>query len=361
MTDTIAGFFAPWLMYGLILALHCALPARKVAGYVLHERTLEPLKYRLNGLPVMILMVCLWAMTAYLKLLPPNWLYVHRWPGLAGACTLGLFFSFAIVLPAPRTGKGFLTELYLGRLKNPQFFNGRVDAKMFLYCAGATVLALNLLAFLSHHLMTFGAGSSPGVVLYACLFLWFVIDYMVFERVHLYTYDLFAESVGFKLGWGCLTFYPYVYAVGLWATAGLPDPHTPAWLLAVYSCVFFAGWIFARGANMQKYLFKTSPGAAFLGIFRPKTVTDGTQALLCGGFWGISRHVNYLGEILMAAGLTLALGWPGVWIVWLYPVYYVVLLVPRERADERRCAAKYGQLWHEYVRRVPKRIIPGVY
>lgn len=63
----------------------------------------------------------------------------------------------------------------------------------------------------------------------------------------------------------------------------------------------------------------------------------------------------------MAAGLTLVLGWPGLWVVWLYPVYYLVLLIPRERADERRCAAKYGALWAEYVRRVPRRIVPGLY
>jgi delta14-sterol reductase len=71
--------------------------------------------------------------------------------------------------------------------------------------------------------------------------------------------------------------------------------------------------------------------------------------------------VNYLGEILMAMGLTLVLGYPGRWIIWLYPLYYVVLLVPRERADERRCAAKYGDLWPEYVRLVPRRIVPWLY
>jgi delta14-sterol reductase len=75
----------------------------------------------------------------------------------------------------------------------------------------------------------------------------------------------------------------------------------------------------------------------------------------------VSRHVNYLGEILMATGLTLALGHPGVWEVWLYPLYYVALLVSRERADERRCAAKYGELWAEYTRHVPRRIIPWIY
>ena len=60
-------------------------------------------------------------------------------------------------------------------------------------------------------------------------------------------------------------------------------------------------------------------------------------------------------------GLTLCLGRPEAWAAWLYPLYYVALLFPRERSDDRRCAAKYGALWDEYRRRVPKRIIPGIY
>ena len=58
-----------------------------------------------------------------------------------------------------------------------------------------------------------------GYVLYVVLFSWFVCDYLVFERVHLYTYDFFAERLGFKLVWGCLCLYPYFYMVGLWSVA----------------------------------------------------------------------------------------------------------------------------------------------
>ena len=363
MSDFIIGFFASWLIYALLLALHIMLPARKVTGYVRDPSRGQPLSYRLNGPFVLAVAVGLWVLAGRSGLLSWDWLYHHRWSGLAGSCALGLVFSFAVVLPAGRSGRSLLSDLYLGRRENPQYFQGRVDAKVFLYLAGATMLTLNLLSFLAHHLLTFGMGGTynPGVVLYCCLFFWFVIDYIVFEQVHLYTYDFVAENVGFKLGWGCLTFYPYFYAVGLWATVERPNPHTPGWLLILFTCIFFAGWTLSRGANLQKYFFKTRPGRAFLGILKPGTVTDGTNSLLGSGFWGVSRHVNYLGEMLMAIGLTLALGRPTVWIVWLYPLYYVGLLISRERADERRCAAKYGALWEEYVRRVPKRIIPGLY
>lgn len=356
----LVGFCTPWIVYALVLALHLVLPAQRVRGYV-RGADGAPLAYRLNGVPVLIVTVALWATACAQGLLPWDFLWVHRWGALAGAVTLGLVFSLAIVLAAPSTGRGFLAEFYLGRLENPRVLGDRVDLKMFLYLVGATMLELNLLSFAAHHVLGNPLSPSPGVLLYTAMLSWFVLDYLFFERVHLYTYDLFAERVGFKLGWGCLAFYPFFYAVGLWTTAPLPDPGRPTWWSALSVLVFFAGWCLARGANLQKFFFKLDPHHRFLGLFAPGVVEDGTHRLLCSGFWGISRHVNYLGEILMATGLALVLGWPGEIGPWLYPLYYVVLLFPRERDDHRRCAAKYGALWDEYCRRVPRRIVPGLY
>lgn len=361
LIEHLAAFFTPWLICALILALHLGLPARHVAGYVRDPVTGAPLRYRLNGLLVLLVTVGIWAALAASGAIAWDLLWRWRWEGLAGACTLGLIFTLVIVLRAPSTGRGLLAELWLGRLENPQALGGRVDAKMFLYLFGATLLELNLLSFAAHHWIAYAPAPSPGVALHAALFSWFVVDYLVFERVHLYTYDLFAERVGFKLGWGCLVFYPYFYAVGLWGTADLPNPDPAPALLILAALTFFAGWALSRGANLQKFTFKVAPDRAFLGVFRPRTVSDGQRTLLCSGFWAVSRHVNYLGEILMGVGLALALGHPGSPWPWLYPLYYVALLLPRERADDKLCAAKYGPLWDEYRQRVPHRIIPWVY
>jgi delta14-sterol reductase len=192
------------------------------------------------------------------------------------------------------------------------------------------------------------------------LIIYFVLDYLIFEEVHLFTYDLFAERIGFKLGWGCIVFYPYFYSIFLWATVDLPDPQTPVWLLAIYVLIFFVGWILARGANMQKYFFKRNPEKVFLGIV-PEAITNGNKTLLVNGFWGISRHINYLGEILMATGIILCTGYPTLIWPWLYPLYYVVLLFFRQRDDNKRCSLKYGELWKTYVKKVPYRIIPYIY
>jgi delta14-sterol reductase len=356
----IEGILATVAIYALVFALHVVLPARKVTGYVVGEDG-EKLRYRLNGLRTLAVTLLLYYGLSHFGIIAPTWLWDHRVGALVGACAMGLVFTFAIVLGAPRTGKSLLAEIYLGRRENPQLLGGLVDAKMWLYLVGAVMLELNLLSFAAHQAEVNGGTTAPTVVVYSALFTFFVCEYLFFEEVHLYTYDFFAERVGFKLGWGCFTFYPFFYCVGLWSAARFPDPHAPTWLLALAVVVFFTGWASSRGANLQKFSFKTRPQAKAFGLLAPETLSDGEHTLLVSGFWGVSRHVNYLGEILMATGLTLALGRPGDPWPWLYPLYYVALLVPRERDDDRRCAAKYGALWDAYKKRVPWRIVPFVY
>jgi len=364
LASPIAGFVAPFVIYAFIFLCHLLLPARVVDGYVVDPVTGRPRRYRLNGLLVLTVTLAAYVALTLPTGIHPDWLYQQRWPVLAGACTLGVLYTAMLVLPAPSGGRPWLVEVFLGRIDNLSYPR-HVDVKMFLYLVGAVMLALNTLSFTCHHFDRYGAAANPGVFLHALLLGFFVVDYLLFERVHLYTYDIFAERLGFKLAWGCLAFYPFFYAVGLWATVDRPVPELirvvgDFWLYAA-AALFFTGWIFARGANLQKYGFKRDPGRPFLGFWPQVAVSDGKHSLLCSGFWGLSRHVNYLGEILMALGLAGALGyfttpWP-----WLYPLYYLLLLIPRERDDARRCEDKYGPLWDTYRKRVPYRIVPWVY
>jgi protein-S-isoprenylcysteine O-methyltransferase Ste14 len=358
--ENVAGFFAPILIYLVIFVLNATLPGRWVVGYATKPNSDEKLRYRLNGLPVLFTVVLSWVLLCWYGLLPWDWLYQYRLYGLAGAISFGLIFSLAIVLPNPAIKSSFFADFYLGRLENPQIGGGRIDAKMWLYLVGAIMLGLNALSFTAHHYMLYGAQASQGIFVCAGLLTFFLIDYLTFEEVHLYTYDLFAERVGFKLGWGCIAFYPYFYSIPLWSTVALPPVTVSNPLLALYALIFFSGWGLSRGANLQKYFFKKDPTQMFLGI-KPETITDGKRTLLVNGFWGLSRHINYLGEILMATGIVLCVGhsllvWP-----WLYPLYYVALLFPRQMDDDKRCSTKYGSLWDEYLKRVPYRIIPFVY
>ncbi len=350
------GLLYVLVIYAVVLGLHLVVPGHWVDGYVIDPKTNKPLRYHLNGLRVFFLTIAAWAALCWFGVLPWDAFYVHRWEMFASACGLGLVFSAALVFPAPKV-KNVFADFYLGRLDNPQALNGRLDAKMWLYLIGAIMLALNLYSFTAAHVLMHRDDPSPGVFVSVGLFSFFLIEYLNFEEVHLYTYDFMAEKVGFKLGWGCLTFYPFFYAVGLWSQADKPNPHSSVAWLILCGVIFFTGWSFARGANLQKFHFKRDPTRKFLGI-TPEALEG---RVLVNGFWGLSRHINYLGELLMASGITLALGFPGSWEPWLYPLYYVVLLFPRQHFDDLRCAAKYGPLWDAYVKRVPYKIIPFIY
>ncbi len=354
------GFFAPLLIYALIFILAIAQPGRWVTGYVTKSNSSQKLRYRLNGLPVFFIMVAIWLLLGYKNIVRWDWLYLHRWQSLTGAAIFGLIFSLAIVLLNTPVKKSFLADLYFGRLDNPQLWNGRIDAKMWLYLVGAVMLELNALSFCAHHYLLYGLQGSTNIMVGTGLLSFFLIDYLTFEEVHLYTYDFFAERVGFKLGWGCVAFYPFFYAIPFWSTVDLPGANSsPGWLL-FSAIVFFIGWGLSRGANLQKYHFKKDPNKTFLGI-APKTITDDNNALLVNGFWGLTRHINYLGEILMATGLVLSTGYPQLIWPWLYPLYYVLLLFPRQADDDKRCALKYGTLWMAYKKKVPRKIIPYIY
>lgn len=358
--EKIEGFLAPALIYALIFILNLALPGRWVTGYVTKPGSIGKLQYRLNGILVLCTLILFWWLSGYFNIIPWDWLYIYRWYTLVGAITLGIIFTLFMVLPYPPVKRSLLTDIYLGRLENPRLWSGRIDAKMWLYLVGAVMLELNVLSFLAHHQKLYGIEASPGIYLCAALLTFFVVDYLTFEEVHLYTYDIFAERVGFKLGWGCLAFYPFFYAIALWSTIALPNPHTPHWLLIINAMLFFGGWILSRGANLQKFFFKKNPAKPFLGM-EPEAITDGNKSLLVNGFWGLSRHINYLGEILMAIGIVLSTGYPKLIWPWLYPLYYIALLFPRQWDDDKRCARKYGELWNTYLKRVPYKIIPYVY
>jgi delta14-sterol reductase len=358
--EKLLGFLTPALIYLSIFILNALLPGRWVMGYVTRGNSTEKLRYRLNGLLVLFSVILSWIVFCHFGLLTWDWLYEYRWYGLAGGITFGLIFSFVLVLPHPPVKNSFLADFYLGRLENPQLWNGRIDAKMWLYLVGAIMLEINVLSFAAHHYIVYGAQGSPGVYLAAALLSFFVIDYLTFEEVHLYTYDFLAEKVGFKLGWGCIAFYPFFYVIPLWISVDLPNPHTPGYLLVIYGLLFFFSWGLSRGANLQKYFFKKDPKRVFLGI-TPGTISDGNNTLLVSGFWGLSRHINYLGEIGMAVAIVLCAGHPSIFWPWLYPIYYVALLFPRQIADDKRCALKYGILWEQYMEKVPYRIIPYIY
>ena len=353
------GLITPLIAYAIITLLHVIIPIKRTKGYVKNEVTGNVMNYRINGKFVLVASILIWFALGYFHIVPYGWLYETRWFGLIGAVAIGLTYSFYIVLKHPSTGKSFLADFWYGRVKDAQIKDGLIDAKMWFYLIGAVMLQLNVLSFAAYHIMNVDH-INFGFLLGCAMITWFCFDYLIFEKIHLWTYDFIAERVGFKLGFGCLAFYPYFYSVSLWFTAHLPSPGHPAWVTVLFGALFLCGWVLTRGANLQKYVFKIAPDKKFLWI-TPEVLSDGRLSLLANGYWGASRHINYLGEIIQAIAVALASGYAGIWMVWLYPAYYIGLMFSRQADDDKVCRAKYGELWDEYTKKVKYKIIPFIY
>ena len=355
----ILGLITPLIVYAIITFLHIIIPAKRVKGYVKNETTGEVMNYRINGKWVLLASIIIWFLLGHFSLVPYVWFYETRWLGFIGAVVIGLVYSFLVVIKYPAGTKSFFADFWFGRAKDIQVKDGFIDTKLWLYLIGAVMLQLNVLSFASYHILNV-ENINAGFLIGCAMLTWFCFDYLIFEKIHLWTYDFIAERIGFKLGFGCLAFYPYFYSVSLWFTAHLPNPGYTTGCLILFCVFFLLGWGFTRGANMQKYFFKTEPGRKFLWI-QPEVVSDGRLSLLANGFWGVSRHVNYLGEIIQAIAVALVSGYFGVWMVWLYPAYYIALMLSRQADDDKVCKAKYGELWDEYTSKVKYKIIPFIY
>ena len=360
--QVVLALLTPLLVFAGLLVLHLVIPAWKVPGYIRDDTSSEIVQYRLNGIVVFLIALAVWWFDPFE--VGRDWLWRAFLWSLVSGTVLSIVLTLYFVLKEPPDEQNIGLSLWTGRRLNVVLFN-RLEIKMYLYIVGGTVLALNALSGAALHFDLHGAEFNPGVFLYAGMWVFFAFDYYCFERVQLYTYDLIHEKLGFKLLWGCFVVYPYLYLIPLLGLVHLPAPElseTAATATIVISAlVFLIGWVISRGSNLQKYVFKRWPEKRFLGVIQPKALVNGELKILCSGFWGISRHPNYLGEILMALAMALCFGhFANPW-AWSYFVFIVVLFVNRQRDDDRLCASKYGVAWEEYTSQTPYRIIPRVY
>ena len=265
---------------------------------------------------------------------------------LAFALSAWLYWRGTRGVDAPVSAwRGF----FFGRDSNPQWMG--VDLKLFSYRPSLIALALFNVSFAVVQYRTYG-GLSLAMMLYQAFTLAYVVNYFGFEHGMVHTWDIVSERFGWMLVWGNLVLVPFFYSIAGWTLIHAKDDLTPAAALGLVLLYLFGFWLF-RSANGQKHRFRQNPQALIWG--RRAEALDGR--LLVSGLWGIGRHLNYTGEICIYAAFVLTTGFES-WIPYLLPAWLVGLLVHRSRRDERRCRAKYGELWDRYSERARFSMFP---
>jgi steroid 5-alpha reductase family enzyme len=186
-----------------------------------------------------------------------------------------------------------------------------------------------------------------------------VADYFLHEEAILSTLDIKHENFGWMLCWGDLVWVPFTYSIQAVYLVGHAHDLPPWGTLGILA-LNLAGYYLFRASNIQKHRFGRDPEARIWGRKPAFILTARGTRLLTSGWWGVARHTNYLGDLMMGLAWCLPCLFENL-IPYFYIIYFTALLVHRERRDDALCHARYGKDWETYRRKVRWRILPGVY
>lgn len=352
-------YFAGWLVLQVILQL--VAPGKLVQG--MQQIDGRRLMYRINGWSAFWISMATLVALFWTKVLPLTAIY-DELGGLISTATL-----FAVLFAIFLYGYGFwspheerrsgnvIYDFFLGSSLNPRF--GSFDLKMFFESRiGMGTWGAFIVGLIAAQYGKLGTVTTP-MILVCALQMIYVAEFFYFESAMLSTWDILSENYGFMLVHAFLVWMPFNFSL---QAQFLVTRNTalPIWAVVGIAVMFLAGYYVFRSSNLQKYRFRRDPTALIWG--KPPTYlkTARGSLLLTSGWWGKARHANYLGDLTMALAMCLPCGFGHV-VPFFYFIYFAPLLLDRERRDHNSCKAKYGADWEEYCRRVPYRIVPGVY
>ncbi|KAJ5246162.1 Delta(14)-sterol reductase [Penicillium chermesinum] len=278
-------------------------------------------------------------------------------------------FGYRELAPGGHTGNP-LYDFFIGRELNPRvrlpipFLSEEsrtLDIKVFMEMRPGLLgwIILNL-SNVAHQYRTYGY-VTDSIVLATTFQSLYVLDALYMEPAIMTTMDVIMDGFGFMLSFGDVVWVPHTYNLQ------------------------------TRYLSMYPHQLGSSGIALVLGVTAHiKFIeTKSGSKLMTSGWWGMARHINYLGDWIMSwayclptgiAGFAIvqsinpatgklenqavqtpeARGW-GMLITYFYMVYFAVLLIHREMRDEEKCKKKYGADWDRYTSMVRSRIIPGIY
>jgi 7-dehydrocholesterol reductase len=335
------------------------------------------LKYHINGLRVWIITHIVFLICIYFRLFPSTIIYDNWGSLLAISNIFGYLlatFSFvkAIYFPSHPGDVKFtghlLYDFFMGAEMNPRI--GDFDFKLF-FNGRPGIIGWNLinLSFMMAQYHIHGEISNS-MMLVTLLHMIYILDFFWNEEWYLCTIDIAHDHFGWYLAWGDYAWLPCIYTLqGHYLTV---YPHHLAQSeMIIISIMGLSGYALFRAVNYQKSMFrKTPPGEKFMIWGKPATfveayyTTSDGQAhqsnLLTSGFWGMARHLNYLGDLCLSFAYCACCGFNH-FLPYVYFLYMTVLLMYRVERDHGRLKEKYGAKWDEYCKVVRWKIIPFVY
>lgn len=357
------GVVVLWMLFQAILYV---LPVGKLSeGMPL--RSGERLQYRTNGFFAIVVSAVAVAAAIH-QGVDLTYIHSHFLQLAVAAFLISLLLSVYLYVrsrnaPAEQLALGgnsgnIMYDFFKGRELNPRIKT--FDLKFFCEMRPGLIgwCVINLGMALAEMKQQGLEAPSPAMILVNVFQLLYVVDGLWNEEAILTTMDLMHDGFGFMLAFGDLVWVPFTYTLQAYYLVSHPNPlsHT---CLALIVTVKLVGFYIFRKSNSEKNAFRRNPADPRLSHLKSIPTATG-KSLLVSGWWGVVRHPNYLGDLIMALAWSLPCGFSHL-LPWYYMIYFIILLVHRDSRDMSDCRRKYGLAWDEYCRTVPYRIIPRVY
>ena len=353
--------FVVWFVFQMLLSLSPL--GKTVKGTKIRDGT--RLSYKLNAIHAFVISHVVFAAAYFYFKVPVSFVYVH-YLALASAAVI-FSFILSVYLYARSFRKGsllalggnsgnFVYDWFMGRELNPRI--GPLDWKVVCELRPGLIgwVLINYCMLVKQYELHGSVTTSMWLV---CFFqFWYVLDALWFEEAILTTMDIVHDGFGFMLAFGDLAWVPFTYSLQARYLVDYPTDLTP-YATAGIIALNVLGYVIFRGSNSQKDMFRRDPNHPSVRHLRTMPTERGTK-LIVSGWWGVCRHPNYVGDLIMALSWCLPCG-VGHAIPYFYPIYFVVLLIHRQLRDELQCQHKYGRDWDKFCKIVRWRLIPYVY
>lgn len=332
--------------------------------------------YTDNGFQAFFWTLAVLTVACWQGLLAPTLIYDELLPimsTLNAAALAASLLLYAKGLRSPSTADAgssgsVLMDLYWGTELYPRVFG--VDLKQLLIARFGIVLwCLFALSFACKSAELAGGRVPNDQLVSALLMVVYIVKFFYWERWYMHAADIQVDRFGFMMCWGPIAFMPLVHTLQNLFLVGNPGLGLSNAAAVGYLLLGNVMTLLNYDSDTQRHRVRSSDGKCLVWG-RPATVIRATYSTSDGkahrallsvcGYQALSRHFHYLPDIVNLFLYCSPAGFGRV-LPYLYFLYLTALLLDRTYRIDKRCHAKYGTHWEEYCRRVPQRLIPGVW